>query len=118
MFIAVDESRVEVFKWTYENEYFMWSNESQIAMGGGGDGFGFVIDPDFQFGETSPCCTFRNPHLTKTQNGRFRIMNVEVWGFPNSMKNRKVADINNVNSKYGDGDKYGRLNKDTSNYFK
>lgn len=60
----------------------MWSSDDNIAMGGGGGSFGFMIDTDFQYGQTSPCETYNNPHLTgDREQGRFAIINVEVWGF-------------------------------------
>jgi TLD len=50
-------------------------------MGGGGDGFGFVLDSDFATGESFRCKTYGNPVLVDKENGSFRIANVECWGF-------------------------------------
>ena len=50
-------------------------------MGGGGDGFGFVLDSDFATGESFKCRTYENPVLVDKENGSFRIANVECWGF-------------------------------------
>eukprot|EP00602_Paraphysomonas_sp_CaronLab_P004726 CAMPEP_0185020762 /NCGR_PEP_ID=MMETSP1103-20130426/3406_1 /TAXON_ID=36769 /ORGANISM="Paraphysomonas bandaiensis, Strain Caron Lab Isolate" /LENGTH=402 /DNA_ID=CAMNT_0027551865 /DNA_START=152 /DNA_END=1360 /DNA_ORIENTATION=+ len=75
-----DTDDVEVFDWKFENYFFMWSNQSQIAMGGGGGQFGFVLDPDFEYGETNPCDTFGNPRLTPHRLP-FKISDVELWGF-------------------------------------
>lgn len=50
-------------------------------MGGGGDGFGFVLDSDFATGESFKCKTYGNPVLVDKENGSFRIANVECWGF-------------------------------------
>ena len=50
-------------------------------MGGGGDGFGFVLDSDFATGESYRCATYGNPILVEKENGSFRIANAECWGF-------------------------------------
>ena len=63
------------------NNFFVWSSCDQIAMGGGGDGFGFVLDSDFATGESFKCKTYGNPVLVDKENGSFRIANVECWGF-------------------------------------
>jgi len=81
-----DEDNVDVFEWTYDNYFFMWSNQKQIAMGGGGGQFGFVLDEDFAFAESNPCDTFGNPCLT-THNCPFAIAQVELWGFSSLPKN-------------------------------
>eukprot|EP00602_Paraphysomonas_sp_CaronLab_P010849 CAMPEP_0185029626 /NCGR_PEP_ID=MMETSP1103-20130426/16032_1 /TAXON_ID=36769 /ORGANISM="Paraphysomonas bandaiensis, Strain Caron Lab Isolate" /LENGTH=365 /DNA_ID=CAMNT_0027564437 /DNA_START=105 /DNA_END=1199 /DNA_ORIENTATION=+ len=69
---------VQVYRWTMENDLIMWSCQSQVAMGGGGDGFGFVLDADFLTGQSNSCTAFGNPPLTSNR-GSFRIANVEVW---------------------------------------
>lgn len=63
-----------------ENDFIMWSSATRIAMGGGGDGFGFVLDDDFLTGQSSQSLAFGNPPLTRN-SGSFRVSNVEVWGF-------------------------------------
>jgi hypothetical protein len=52
----------------------------QLAMGGGGGQFGFVLDSDFNWGETNPCGTYGNPRLT-SHHEPFKIDEVEIWGF-------------------------------------
>lgn len=81
------DGQVSVYKWTGLNDLFMWSTEDRIAMGGGGDGFAFVLDNYFITGET--CCsrTYNNPVLdssTSKTSSSFRISNIEVWGFRSS----------------------------------
>ena len=80
--IDSETGEFEQYKWTGENEYFIWSNTDKIAMGGGGHGFGFVLDSDFATGESFCCATYRNSMLVnKEGNGSFHIKNVECWGF-------------------------------------
>ncbi len=76
---------MEVFDWKYTNYFFQWSSREQVAMGGGGGHFGFVLDSDFLRGETNPCDTFGNPHLT-SHRGLFEILSVEVWGFESCVR--------------------------------
>ena len=74
------------FGWTECNEFFMRCAEDQIAMGGGGDGFGFVLDKDFITGGSCRCATFDNEPLTTSSTGTFKIINVEIYGFASSLK--------------------------------
>ncbi len=41
------------YKWTSLNHYIMRSSRNQVAMGGGGEGFGFVCDADFLDGQSN-----------------------------------------------------------------
>ena len=54
-------------------------------MGGGGGGFGFVIDADMSCCGSSPCDTFGNASsldLSKDNDSPVsRIANVELWTF-------------------------------------
>ena len=63
------------------NDFFVWSGQQQIAMGGGGEGFGFVLDSDFATGESFRSATYGNQILVEREHGSFRIANVECWGF-------------------------------------
>ena len=77
-------SNLHHYPWTGENDFFVWCGHDQIAMGGGGDGFGFVLDTDFVSGASFACTTFGNSVLVNNHgdnNGNFRIKNVECWGF-------------------------------------
>ena len=80
------EDAMQHFGWTEANEFFMRCAEDQIAMGGGGDGFGFVLDRDFITGGSSRCATFNNDPLTSSISGTFKIINVEIYGFGSSLK--------------------------------
>mmetsp|Transcript_30108 Transcript_30108/g.55964 ORF Transcript_30108/g.55964 Transcript_30108/m.55964 type:complete len:444 (+) Transcript_30108:161-1492(+) len=79
IFKIVDSKRVKVFKWSMENHFVMWSNEDQIAMGGGGDGFAFALDCDFYTGQTNSSATFNNDPLVSCEDHCFQVKNVEVW---------------------------------------
>jgi len=70
----------------------MWSTATQLAMGGGGDGFGFVLDEDFLTGGSSSCATFANEPLTRDKSV-FRVVNVECWGLINSKKKSKNSNF-------------------------
>ena len=80
----------QYFGWTEKNDYFMWCSSEKIAMGGGGEGFGFVLDSDFHTGGTSRSETFNNDPLSSSENGVFKIVNVEVWGFKSSINKKSI----------------------------
>ena len=92
LFKVDNDGKVINYSWTLQNEFFMYSTSDQIAMGGGADGFGFIIDKDFITGSTQPCLTFNNPSLTDEEGTSFKILNAECWGF-NSYINRKKGRI-------------------------
>lgn len=75
------EDNIEHYPWSGANDFFVWSSHDQIAMGGGGDGFAFVLDSDFRTGESYRCATYGNPVLVNKEKGAFKIANVESWGF-------------------------------------
>ena len=79
---------MEVYSWSGQNSFFMWSSDDKIAMGGGGDGFAFMLDSDFLTGDSNRCETFDNPLLVST-NRSFDISNVEVWGFQDLLNRYK-----------------------------
>ena len=86
LFKFTDCGAMQYYKWTEENDFFMRCSSDQIAMGGGGDGFGFVLDKDFLTGGSSKCLTFNNDPLTSDAQGVFNIVNVEVFGFASSLQ--------------------------------
>ena len=98
MNVDVDSDIVAVFPWTGLNDLFMWSNNENIAMGGGGEGFGFVLDCDFLTGSTTTCETFANPPLVNADGETFNIKNVEVWGFPTGLQRRGAHPSMNPNT--------------------
>lgn len=56
-----------VHRWTGANDYFCISNESWLAMGGGGGGFAFQIDDELDAGESNPSATFGSPQLSSNE---------------------------------------------------
>ena len=86
LFKFATNDAIQHFGWTEANEFFMRCAEDQIAMGGGGDGFGFVLGRDFITGGSCRCETFNNEPLTNSISGTFKIINVEIYGFGSSLK--------------------------------
>ena len=82
---------IEVFPWTGENNYVMYSDEYKVAMGGGGQGggFAFALDVDFLSGQSSATSCFGNPPLV-SGSGTFRVINIEVWGFESTIPNMSI----------------------------
>ena len=89
-----ENDNVDVYVWQYDNYFFQWSNSKQIAMGGGGGCFGFVLDDDFAYAETNPCETFGNPHLT-SHTSPFAVADVELWGFGIRATSTQTEDVMN-----------------------
>jgi len=70
------------YMWTGENEYSQICDVEKGSMGmGGGGSFGWFVQDDFTVGSSGRCYTFRNPPLTKGNDGSFYIVDVEVYGF-------------------------------------
>ena len=88
MFSFGEEDSLNVYRWTQTNEFFMFSSHERVGMGGGGEGFAFVLDADFYRGGSYRSETFGNPRLTNSET--FRVRNVEVWGF-DSLTGEMVA---------------------------
>ena len=80
-----DEYATDIYKWTTRNDYFCFADHEKIAMGGGGGGFGFVIDSDFHSCGSNACDTYGNTStldLSKRADSPVsRIANVELWSF-------------------------------------
>ena len=75
--------QVHTFRWTYANTLFCFASHEKLAMGGGGDGFGLVIDKDFSNVTSSACQTYGNTtsldsHRQTGEEGS-RILNLELW---------------------------------------
>mmetsp|Transcript_12151 Transcript_12151/g.15916 ORF Transcript_12151/g.15916 Transcript_12151/m.15916 type:complete len:777 (-) Transcript_12151:381-2711(-) len=77
-FVYTFHPSFRVFNWTGQNDLFMVSNESQLAMGGGG-GFAFKLDNELDNGVSNRSDTFGNTRLSS--NEFFKCLNVEVWVF-------------------------------------
>lgn len=58
-----------------------------LAFGGGDsdggvdEGFGLCLEDGFTRGTTARCSSFRNEPLVSDQEGVFKVLDVEVWGF-------------------------------------
>lgn len=74
-----DYKSVMPYRWTQKNDFFLWSDASSLAMGGGGKGFSFVLTDDFYNGATNRSDTFENQAFVSSNV--FKIDNIEVWGF-------------------------------------
>ncbi|KAJ0409762.1 hypothetical protein ATCC90586_001075 [Pythium insidiosum] len=77
-FVFTTVPRFEVFNWQRGNTMFMLTNDSSIAMGGGGS-FAWLLNADLFSGCSGFSDTFKNRCLTSTEH--FDIAAVEVWGF-------------------------------------
>ena len=67
----------KMYGWTGTNSYFMLSNPSMMAMGGGGD-FAFRIDGSFK-GTTGSSSTFGNLPLLNSGKPEFQVFDIEVF---------------------------------------
>ena len=77
--IAKREGDIEVYRWTGEDENCQFFSEERIGAGGGGDGFGFVIDEGLWRGSSNSSVTYGNPNLVANPSGDFEVANIEVW---------------------------------------
>lgn len=67
----------EVFRWTKANNFFIISNESMLAMGGGNEGYAFQLDDELDTGVSNRSGTFNNDGLFSIEF--FKCLNVEMW---------------------------------------
>jgi len=65
------------FPWATTNSYFMYSDFSVLAMGGGDGRHAFAIRSDLLHGSSSPTSTFGNPVLAASED--FVVRDVELW---------------------------------------
>ena len=72
-----------VYPWSQLNEYFIYSKEDTIALGGGSGKFALWLDKDLAQGSSAPCDTFLNSTLSYQED--FKPTVVEVWGFNDAM---------------------------------
>lgn len=87
----IDKESITIvdYQWTSMNNFFMYSTDHQIGMGGGGDGFGFILDTDFRNISSKKCATYGNPCLLSTEEP-ILVKNVEAFGFASYIQRRKV----------------------------
>jgi len=76
-----------VYPWSQLNEYFIYSKEDTIAVGGGSGKFALWLDKDLLQGSSAPCDTFLNSTLSYQED--FKPVIVEVWGFNDAMAGAK-----------------------------
>eukprot|EP00916_Digyalum_oweni_P014973 GHVL01024464.1.p2 GENE.GHVL01024464.1~~GHVL01024464.1.p2 ORF type:complete len:573 (+),score=77.35 GHVL01024464.1:2028-3746(+) len=69
---------VSVYTWSCKNEFYQYSDDSIIALGGGGS-YALVVDSEFLRGSTSGCKTFDSPALGPKQD--FLIKNIQFFTF-------------------------------------
>ncbi|RHY98393.1 hypothetical protein DYB35_010908 [Aphanomyces astaci] len=62
-FVFTCYPKFEHFPWKGHNAMFMFSNDSMLAMGGGG-GFAFGLNADLSRGTSARCLTFENRYLS------------------------------------------------------
>ncbi|ORX90543.1 TLD-domain-containing protein [Basidiobolus meristosporus CBS 931.73] len=74
------EPEIKVYPRSGENEYYMLSDLSFIAVGSSNGKFGLWLDSQFEEGVTSRCSTFDNEPLTTP---KFSCVELEVWGISN-----------------------------------
>mmetsp|Transcript_45633 Transcript_45633/g.120680 ORF Transcript_45633/g.120680 Transcript_45633/m.120680 type:complete len:511 (+) Transcript_45633:50-1582(+) len=68
----------QAFSWTSRNSFFMFSDDTVLAMGGGGQ-YAITVDCDFLRGTSAPCSTFESPCLSS--KSEFVVRTIEFWGF-------------------------------------
>jgi hypothetical protein len=73
-----------IYPWSQLNEYFIYSKEDTIALGGGSGKFALWLDADLMQGSSAPCDTFLNSTLSCQED--FKPVIVEVWGFNDVIK--------------------------------
>jgi hypothetical protein len=76
-----------IYPWSQLNEYFIYSKEDTIALGGGSGKFALWLDKDLMQGSSAPCETFLNSTLSYQED--FKPVIVEVWGFNDAMSSIK-----------------------------
>ncbi len=84
IFSYENNNKINVYKWTGINTFFQYSNNEQIAMGGGGEGFGLLLKDDFDISESLPCETYGNSvslDIRNTNSTASKVCNVELWTF-------------------------------------
>lgn len=72
-------SQLKSFSWSCDNNYFMHSDETGIAMGGGNGSHAVFLASDLLRGFSGPTGTFGNPVLASTEE--FIVKDVEIWAF-------------------------------------
>ncbi|XP_026800016.3 oxidation resistance protein 1 isoform X1 [Pangasianodon hypophthalmus] len=71
--------KIESFRWTGENSFFIKGDLDSFAIGGGSGHFGLWLDESLYVGRSSPCYTFNNCSLSEKSD--FRVLELEAWTF-------------------------------------
>ncbi|SBS92661.1 TLD domain-containing protein [Plasmodium ovale curtisi] len=74
-------SSIQVYAWTTKNNYFVYSDEKSITVGGG-DNYALVINEDLCKGQTNRSNTYDNDLLT--YDDEFEIQFLQLWIFDDS----------------------------------
>ncbi|KAH7649744.1 Oxr1p like TLDc domain containing [Cryptosporidium bovis] len=70
------KSRLSVFPWSGKNCFYIYTDNSRIAIGGGGS-YSLAIDGEFFRGWSSPCSTYDSPSLSNRED--FLVNAFQVW---------------------------------------
>ncbi|ANQ07349.1 Uncharacterized protein PCOAH_00017210 [Plasmodium coatneyi] len=76
-----DNTTIQVFNWTTRNNYFVYSDERSITIGGG-DNYSLLINDDLCKGQTNKSSTYDNDLLTHDEE--FEIQFLQLWVFDDS----------------------------------
>jgi hypothetical protein len=72
--------QIDVYPWPNSNNFFIFSSEHFISMGGGDSGkYGLYLDADFATGTSGYSNTYHNKPLASSEF--FECALVEIWGF-------------------------------------
>ncbi|KAH8741521.1 Oxr1p like TLDc domain containing protein [Cryptosporidium ryanae] len=69
-------SKLSVFPWSGKNCFYIYTDNSRIAIGGGGS-YSLAIDGEFFRGWSSPCSTYDSPSLSNRED--FLVNAFQVW---------------------------------------
>ncbi|CXI33456.1 TLD domain-containing protein [Plasmodium berghei] len=73
-----DTPSIQVYNWTTRNNYYVYSDERSITIGGG-DNYALVINDDLCKGQTNKSTTYDNDLLTYDEE--FEIQFLQLWIF-------------------------------------
>ncbi|CRG96745.1 TLD domain-containing protein [Plasmodium gallinaceum] len=73
-----NNTSIQVYMWTTKNNYFVYSDEKSIMIGGG-DNYALVINEDLCKGQTNRSNTYDNDLLTYDEE--FEIQFLQLWIF-------------------------------------
>uniref|UniRef100_A0A0G4I106 Oxidation resistance protein 1 n=1 Tax=Chromera velia CCMP2878 TaxID=1169474 RepID=A0A0G4I106_9ALVE len=69
---------IHVFMWSARNDFFIYTDERTLAVGGGGS-YALVIDGDMFRGSSHCCSTFNSPPLASKED--FLVRGFQLWSF-------------------------------------